>query len=413
MRALLDRRTAARRKPSRPRLLYLCHVDWGWIKQRPQHLAEHLGPYFDLTVAFNSSWRRSALVNPFRIGRRCIPLLRVPMRGRHRLLGWLDAILLRLSLRLLIALVRPAYIWLTWPDLYRYLPRHLRAPLVYDCMDDAQAFPGEQKRAAELARAEHELVNRAELVFVSSERLRSVLASRHGAAKTYHLLRNAYCPGPLATPLQPRPDGRIFRIGYCGTIAAWLDWELLLAAVEALPGVEFHLVGALDAGVAPAVHERILCCGPVRHEELPAAMGACDCLAMPFRVTPLIEAVDPVKLYEYIAFDKPIVAVYYDEIARFQPFVHFYRTRAEAIDLFSRLASGELAKNYSGAQRQSFLEQNTWEERARMAASVMQKGGTAPEAWRVASPAARMDEYSARMARETSLLSQNHRGDFG
>jgi len=372
LRSLLGRETAARPARSRPRILYVCHVDWGWIKQRPQHLAEHLRQHFDVTVAFRCNWRRAAMVNDFRISRSCIPLLRVPMRDRFSFLAMLDTLALRISLRLLIGLIRPAYIWLTWPDLYKYLPRRVRPYLIYDCMDDAQAFPREQKRAAILARTEHELVAHAQFVFVSSERLRAVLRSRHGTLKTFHLLRNAFDGKPLSAPAHHRPIRRAYQIGYCGTLATWLDWDLLVKIVDALPGVELHLVGAIDPGAAIVQHEKILWHGPKRHDELPAVMGEFDCLAMPFRVTPLIESVDPVKLYEYISYNKPIIAVYYDEIARFAPFVHFYRTHAEALDLVSRLMTGALDKKYSDTERRTFLAANSWRERASLAADVMQ-----------------------------------------
>jgi teichuronic acid biosynthesis glycosyltransferase TuaH len=287
----------------------------------------------------------------------------------------LDTLAQRISLRLLIWLVRPAYIWLTWPDLYRYLPRHVRSYLIYDCMDDAQAFPREQKRIAILARAEHELVAHAQLVFASSERLRAVLHSRHGAQKTFHLLRNAFDGKPLPAPPRNRPIRRVYQVGYCGTLATWLDWDLLVKIVDALPGLEFHLVGAIDRGASIVHHDKILWHGPKRHDMLPAVMGEFDCLAMPFQVTPLIESVDPVKLYEYISFNKPIVAVYYDEIARFAPFVHFYRTHAEAVDLVSRLMTGALKRKYSDAERQAFLATNSWRERASQAAVVLQEVG--------------------------------------
>lgn len=371
-RGLAERRSvrsaSARRKE---RILYLCHVDWGWMKQRPQHLAEHLGQYFDVTIAFNYTWRRGSMVNHFHIGPSCIPLLRVPKRDHFPHLKGLDDFAMRISLRLLIWLVRPAYIWLTSPDLYTYLPRHVRSSIIYDCMDDAPAFPRELKRAAALARVEHELVSHAQLVFVSSERLRDTLQSRHGAQTPFHLLRNAFGGKSLALPSQSHPFRSAVQIGYCGTIASWLDWDLLLNVLDSFPGMEFHLVGAIDAGASIVPHDRIIWHGPKKHDELLAIMSQFDCLAMPFQVTPLIESVDPVKLYEYISFGRPILAVYYDEIARFAPFVHFYRSHKEALELVSRLAVGGLDRKYSEPERETFLVANSWSERASAAATLL------------------------------------------
>jgi hypothetical protein len=95
---------------------------------------------------------------------------------------------------------------------------------------------------------------------------------------------------------------------------------------------------------------------------------------MPFLVTPLIEAVDPVTLYEYINFGKPILSVYYDEIERFMPFVHFYRSHDEALNIVSQLAALKIGRKYSAVERKTFLDANTWAQRAAAAAALLKAG---------------------------------------
>jgi teichuronic acid biosynthesis glycosyltransferase TuaH len=374
LRAVTDRWTSRRSAAgSKERILYVSHVDWGWIKQRPQHLAEQLEQFFDVTVMFNGNWRRKNLVNRFRIGRRCIPLPRLPLRGRVPFIAMLDLFFTRAIVRLAIWLNRPDYIWLTWPDLDSYLPAKVKSSIVYDCMDNALAFPHEELRAARLESSERALIARADVVFSTSERLQRVLQSRYGTQKTFHLLRNAFDGKLLPVMPEKPPDQHPYKIGYCGTIAQWLDWDLLTKLTDKIPGVEIHLVGALDGGTSIVRHARIIWHEPVTHDRLPAVMAEFDCLAMPFVVTPLIESVDPVKLYEYINFGKPIVSVYYDEIARFTPFVHFYRTHDEALELVALLANGDLGRKYSESERQTFLASNSWNQRASLAATLLQK----------------------------------------
>jgi hypothetical protein len=96
---------------------------------------------------------------------------------------------------------------------------------------------------------------------------------------------------------------------------------------------------------------------------------------MPFQVTPLIESVDPVKLYEYINFGKPILSVYYDEIARFAPFVHFYRSHDEALDIISQLAAAKIGRKYSEIEREAFLSANSWMERVSIASKSLKAIG--------------------------------------
>jgi len=38
------------------KILYLMHVDWEWIKQRPQFIAEGLSKFYDVHVFFPVSY---------------------------------------------------------------------------------------------------------------------------------------------------------------------------------------------------------------------------------------------------------------------------------------------------------------------------------------------------------------------
>ena len=366
---------ASRHAPHDKRVLYLCHVDWGWIKQRPQHIAEQLQRFFDVRVLFNYNWKRGKLPNKFRISSSCLPLLHIPLRRFAPVLAKLDAFAVRSMVRCALLLLRPDVVWLTSPELFAHLPRRLRAPIVYDCMDDVLTFPRNVNRIAHLERLERALVDKAAIVFVSSRRLQSVLEARHHQPQKYHLLRNAFDGKILPRPEEKHRSAGIFKIGYCGTIAPWCDWELLTKLVNAKPDVEVHLVGPVDDGASVVTHPRIVLRGAVRHSSLPTITDEFDCLLMPFRVTPLIESVDPVKLYEYINFGKPIVSVYYDEIARFAPFVHFYRSHDQALGIVSQLAAAKIGRQYSDVERRDFLSKNSWAERAAVAAAMLKAIG--------------------------------------
>src|SRR5580704_14812587 len=45
------------------RLLYITHVDWGHVRQRPHHLAAALAAHVDVTVVFPISRHRSRVVS--------------------------------------------------------------------------------------------------------------------------------------------------------------------------------------------------------------------------------------------------------------------------------------------------------------------------------------------------------------
>ena len=93
---------------------------------------------------------------------------------------------------------------------------------------------------------------------------------------------------------------------------------------------------------------------------------------MPFQDNQIIESVDPVKLYEYINFNKDILSVEYDEIERFNSFVHFYKTYENYIAQLRELMQAKSVK-YTDADRKEFLEKNSWLERVREVNSLLEK----------------------------------------
>src|SRR3954471_3757692 len=96
--------------PLKHRILYVMHVDWRWIKQRPHFMAEELSRRTDrILVLYVPTWRRSRVVSaPSTIQRFPIPV--VP-----RWTSWLGRLWNRTIGRAavwLIALVfRPTVTW--------------------------------------------------------------------------------------------------------------------------------------------------------------------------------------------------------------------------------------------------------------------------------------------------------------
>ena len=46
------------------KVLYVMHISWGWIKQRPQFLAEELAKYYEVDVFYRMSNHNKEDENP-------------------------------------------------------------------------------------------------------------------------------------------------------------------------------------------------------------------------------------------------------------------------------------------------------------------------------------------------------------
>jgi glycosyltransferase involved in cell wall biosynthesis len=282
--------------------------------------------------------------------------------------------------------VRPDLVWLTHPDLEPAVARLEGVKLVYDCMDDHLAF--HSASATNVATSERRLLERANLTLFSSQTL-AQRVRRRSTVRRGEVVNNGLAESLLArlrdTPAQPRTEPTVpgwFTLGYFGTLSHWFDWPLMLHLLQALPQARLVLAGPIE-GALPE-HPRISHVGLLPHAGLANFAAGCDALVMPFMVSTLIEAVDPVKLYEYIALNLPALAPRYAESARFEPWVQLYRGADEAIALVRRMAACENPPT-SRSQRLSFLEANTWAARGQQIESALQSlfsplGRTAPGA---------------------------------
>jgi len=265
---------------------------------------------------------------------------------------------------------RPDTIWVTHPSVMDFIPRRLEEyPIIYDCMDDALAMASGENERAQWAQLEQRLVKCSTRILCSSAYLGEVLGGRYArdVRGKLSIVRNAVSAQFLASCFGTRNQikpiaGRCCKIAYFGTVAHWLDFDILLACLAHRPNVEFHLIGPARLKNLPR-HDRLHYHGAIPHETLRDYVDQFDAFMVPFQVIPLIQAVDPVKLYEYLALGKEVISVYYPEINRFGDFVHFYKTTSEFIQWVDDLAAGKLrVKNHPDVTR-AFLERNTWHTR--------------------------------------------------
>lgn len=348
------------------------HVDWNWIQQRPHFLARELAKYFDIRVGYCRFYTASRLVTNERDGRIAYAsLMRIPALLTERsVFARLNDLVLSHQVGRLLRKADVDYVWLGAPSLYPAIRGTVgRRQVIYDCMDDCGGFGSESARARAVAE-ERSLLQRADLVVVSSERLGEVVRHRGYRGRPL-LVNNALADRLLSVraPGRERCTSDPYVLLYWGTIGYWFDFASVLQVLERFPNVHVRLAG--PAEVTLPEHDRLEHIGPVRHEELPALAASADVLIMPFVVNDLIRGVDPVKIYEYIAFGRPIVVPDYPEMRRFDAFVHRY---GPAEGLTSVLASllRDRTRKYSDEQAAAFLSQNTWSSRAHQVALAIQ-----------------------------------------
>ena len=202
------------------------------------------------------------------------------------------------------------------------------AAVVYYCIDDYAALPDVDARA--VAEMDAHLTSRADQIFVASSPMLqakrpiqpSTVLAPHGV--DVDLFRSASDPQlPIA------PGARDLRrpvIGFYGLIEEWIDLDLIAELAERRPAWTFLMIGRLaaDAGRSKTL-PNIIFAGPKPYPTLPNWVKAFDVAIIPYRLTRQVINSAPLKLREYLASGKPIVAVPAPEIERFAGLVRIAR----------------------------------------------------------------------------------------
>lgn len=217
---------------------------------------------------------------------------------------------------------------LTVADLLLRWPGFLRPPVVYEAhtfapeaaatMPDlttgaAPAAPAKQRRLLERERRVWRL---AEGYVTTTGVLADELALRFGARWTTATIPNGgpvsvdrfafTCPGP--TPI----------VAYAGQLYPWKGGDVFLRALMQLPGVRGLVIGGLEferdlqetkrRARAYGVEDRLTFTGMTETAMVQARLREADVLVLPTIATPTARYSSPLKLFEYLAAGKPIVA---------------------------------------------------------------------------------------------------------
>lgn len=361
------------------KILYLMHLPWDWIKQRPHFLAEELGRFAEVTVAYRYyriPFSGQLVRNPVGAGIRVHPMVILPF-NRFAPVASLNGAIMRLWLSR--AVQDCDMIWFTHPELFAAIGEIVppSVSVVYDCMDNQKSFQSVVDRKGQVARVnawERGLLSRCDRIFASSANLAVMLRDEYGYAGEVTVVNNgislnfAVPETPLPAPFEAALTEPSFKLTFIGAIDTWLDFPLLTKALDTYPQLTVNLVGPNVVPV-PAM-ERLRHLGPIPHHLLAEVMHRSDALVMPFKVSQLVEAMDPVKLYEYAWSGKPSLVSDYGETRKFGEFVQLYRNDDEFISMLGKIMTGECMPRPASACA-AFGEANTWTRRAETVASCL------------------------------------------
>ncbi len=245
------------------------------------------------------------------------------------------------------------------------------AKVVYDCMDDWRSWTAEPAIGAFSLAEERSLARDCDLLVVTAREFEERY-TREGLSPM--VVRNAAdfaffaagSSGALSADI-PRPV-----IGYYGAIADWFDLEVVREVALARPQYSFVLIGQNYHGGIRKLRKlpNVFLLGEKHYRDLPSYLRDFSVCLIPFVPSPVVKAVDPVKLYEYFSQGKPVVSTPMPELEPLGDLIYF----AHGPEEFARHIDTALAESDPTLveRRVSFAAQNTWTHRVEDLAAGIQ-----------------------------------------
>lgn len=201
-----------------------------------------------------------------------------------------------------------AILWMRFPTPELVPLAHDRsfALVVYEVVDDHRNGPGMSPRLRRVFdRAENELLGATGVVFAWSAPLRDRLARVH---PNTILASSAVDPAPFAAAAERPPIAR--RALYAGSVDFRVDTELLADVARLLPDWEFAVAGPVEATAERVLRgvANIELLGTRPPSDVPLLVAEAAVCLMPYRTSAYTDNLVPVKLVEYLAAGRPVVA---------------------------------------------------------------------------------------------------------
>lgn len=353
---------------SKKRVLYFSLVTWKWIKQRPHFVALGLTEKFKVDYTYQSLVKKyqpkenaksyvnnkvqydNFKVKPFKI----YPI--VPKFNRIN--TYRNFIRTSLYNYDNIIFTQPHQI----DFFFLKLLKIKKTNIYYECMDN---YIGWEQDRNEYEKKERILINYAKHVFVSSDKLMKMLSKKYGVDESkFTVIRNGYDGNLFANTKSVEVPLKKPCITYIGTIDEWFDFKSVTTFAKKHPDINLYIIGPCGATIKTNISKiklkNVYFPGPIEHDLVPSYIMQSDAMFMPFKLNEIIEYVDPVKMYEYLYYKKPVISSYWDELKQFDGMVSFYSKTEE----FETAVLNALNNPFVETKAyKKIIKESTWENR--------------------------------------------------
>ena len=324
---------------------------WGGVWQRPHHLFRLLSEkwpcYYVATRYLRDAWKRRS---EYLRGRRLLPTPDLTVSEIILLNGERFPYIRSYNLSHLSGQLKKfarrhpkarKILWLYDPHQVGIVDRVPHDLLVYDIMDEYTGFPWSPPGVAEEEKA---LLSRADLVIAGTYALfesKKTLVTQGAidwilSAVDFDHFHRAAQPGNLPDEMVQFRSRFRHIAGYYGVCDMRLDTDLIRTVAERLPDWGFIFIGpVVGEKIQNLIDQRIhniFFIGRRHYNDLPAYARSFDVCTIPFYIDRLTRHINPTKVLEYFAANKPVVSVPIPDVVRFYSKAAFIAETPDAFE---------------------------------------------------------------------------------
>lgn len=245
-------------------------------------------------------------------------------------------------------------------------------PIIYEIIDEWEEFHKAGQSPWFTGPVEKAMVLNANVLTAVSRPLVDKFADLR---RDIHLLPNGFDPALLGEGHRKIARCRFsedsIHLGYFGHLTdSWFDWDFVLRvldlAKERGPNLHFHLIGYGSPNLEKKLagyRERVTLYGKVQPADLHEHVRKWDAAIIPFRTGKLSEAVDPIKIYEYLYFGLPVIVTGITHLKEL-PRVRVVKSEPEFLEALAELGEETRSQSSDISQRvEQTLAGSTWGHR--------------------------------------------------
>lgn len=247
------------------------------------------------------------------------PLPRLPLRNHLYFIGRLNQSLLKWKIRSALKRIEmeKTILWTFLHQTADLIGAFDEKVAIYHCVDDWPERLAMEKMGsyALVERDENALLKKVDVTFRVSEIL---LQGREGVGSPVHLAPNGVDidlfhlnrEGGFKKP-QDMADLNGPVLGFAGSLGEWVDVDLIIQVAQEFPTASIVLIGQVDRQEMLSrllANKNIHYLGMKPRTQVPDYLNNFDLCLMPFAKNRIGQGLMPLKMFQYLAMGKPIVA---------------------------------------------------------------------------------------------------------